>query len=72
MAEGIRFLNWEWARALRYGTDHPVRHLLADYIVLGEENQIGRGKSSASISRLIDTGYEYNYPRRRRCTALGG
>ena len=27
MAEGIRFLNWERARAIRCGTDHLVRHL---------------------------------------------
>lgn len=24
-----------------------------------------------SIERLMDTGYEYNYPHCRRCTALG-
>lgn len=30
----------------------------------------GEGRSSASIQRLIDTGYEYNYPRHRNCTAL--
>ena len=31
----------------------------------------GEGRLSRSIKRLIDTGYEYNYPRRRRRTALG-
>jgi hypothetical protein len=32
----------------------------------------GEGRSPVSIERLMNTGYEYNYPRRRRCTGLGG
>lgn len=67
MAEGIELLNWAWARALRFRfdiDDHPARHLHC--------NETQWRERGDRLYRSNDTGYEYNYPRRRRCTALAG